>query len=50
MRDELCYLGSNWTPKKQMIASVCSGALLLAALGLLAGKNSHNVSDNKTVA
>ena len=38
MRDERWLSRFNLDPEKQMIASVCSGALLLAALGLLAGK------------
>ena len=37
MRDELWLSRFNLNPERQMIASVCSGALLLAALGLLAG-------------
>ena len=38
MRDKLWLSRFKLNPERQMIASVCSGALLLAALGLLAGK------------
>ena len=38
MHDKLWLSRFNLNPERQMIASVCSGALLLAALGLLNGK------------
>lgn len=38
MHDERWLSRFNLNPERQMIASVCSGALLLAALGLLADK------------
>ncbi|HJQ25860.1 MAG TPA: DJ-1/PfpI family protein [Blastocatellia bacterium] len=38
MRDERWLSRFRLNPERQMIASVCSGALLLAALGLLADK------------
>ena len=38
MRDKLWLSRFNLDPERQMIASVCSGALLLAALGLLKDK------------
>ena len=47
MRDELWLSRFNLNPKKQMIASVCSGALLLAALGLLAEKTATTYPTTK---
>jgi transcriptional regulator GlxA family with amidase domain len=38
MHDSIWLSRFNLDPEKQMIGSVCSGALLLAALGLLTGK------------
>ena len=47
MRDEVWLSRFNLNPQKQMIASVCSGALLLAALGLLAGKTATTYPTTK---
>ena len=47
MRDELWLSRFKLDPEKQMIASVCSGALLLAALGLLAGKTATTYPTTK---
>ena len=47
MRDELWLSRFNLNPEKQMIGSVCSGALLLAALGLLAGKTATTYPTTK---
>jgi transcriptional regulator GlxA family with amidase domain len=47
MRDKLWLSRFNLNPEKQMIASVCSGALLLAALGLLAGKTATTYPTTK---
>jgi transcriptional regulator GlxA family with amidase domain len=47
MRDEIWLSRFNLNPEKQMIASVCSGALLLAALGLLAGKTATTYPTTK---
>lgn len=46
-RDELWLSRFNLNPERQMIASVCSGALLLAALGLLAGKTATTYPTTK---
>jgi transcriptional regulator GlxA family with amidase domain len=47
MRDELWLSRFNLNPEKQMIASVCSGALLLAALGLLSGNTATTYPTTK---
>ena len=47
MRDEGWLSRFNLNPEKQMIASVCSGALLLAALGLLEGKTATTYPTTK---
>ena len=47
MRDEVWLSRFNLNPQKQMIASVCSGALLLAALGLLTGKTATTYPTTK---
>lgn len=47
MRDELWLSRFNLNPERQMIASVCSGALLLAALGLLEGKTATTYPTTK---
>ncbi|HEY7915209.1 MAG TPA: DJ-1/PfpI family protein [Blastocatellia bacterium] len=47
MRDELWLSRFRLDPGRQMIASVCSGALLLAALGLLAGKTATTYPTTK---
>jgi transcriptional regulator GlxA family with amidase domain len=47
MRDGLWLSRFNLSPERQMIASVCSGALLLAALGLLAGKTATTYPTTK---
>jgi transcriptional regulator GlxA family with amidase domain len=47
MRDELWLSRFNLDPERQMVASVCSGALLLAALGLLAGKTATTYPTTK---
>ena len=47
MRDEVWLSRFNLNPEGQMIASVCSGSLLLAALGLLAGKTATTYPTTK---
>ena len=47
MHDRLWLSRFNLNPERQMIASVCSGALLLAALGLLAGKTATTYPTTK---
>ena len=47
MQDKLWLSRFNLNPERQMIASVCSGALLLAALGLLAGKTATTYPTTK---
>ena len=47
MHDKLWLSRFNLNPERQMIASVCSGALLLAALGLLAGKTATTYPTTK---
>jgi transcriptional regulator GlxA family with amidase domain len=47
MRDELWLSRFKLNPERQMIASVCSGALLLAALGLLEGKTATTYPTTK---
>ena len=47
MQDKLWLSRFNLNPEIQMIASVCSGALLLAALGLLAGKTATTYPTTK---
>lgn len=47
MRDEVWLSRFNLKPETQMIASVCSGALLLAALGLLEGKTATTYPTTK---
>lgn len=47
MRDEVWLSRFKLNPEKQMIASVCSGALLLAALGLLADKTATTYPTTK---
>lgn len=49
MQDKLWLSRFKLNPEKQMIASVCSGALLLAALGLLAGKTATTYPTTKQV-
>ena len=47
IRDEVWLSRFNLNPERQMIASVCSGALLLAALGLLSGKTATTYPTTK---
>lgn len=47
MRDEVWLTRFDLNPERQMIASVCSGALLLAALGLLEGKTATTYPTTK---
>ena len=47
MHDKLWLSRFNLNPERQMIASVCSGALLLAALGLLNGKTATTYPTTK---
>jgi transcriptional regulator GlxA family with amidase domain len=47
MREELWLSRFNLDPERQMIASICSGALLLAALGLLKGKTATTYPTTK---
>jgi transcriptional regulator GlxA family with amidase domain len=47
MKDALWLSRFNLDPERQMIASVCSGALLLAALGLLKGKTATTYPTTK---
>jgi len=47
IHDKLWLSRFNLNPERQMIASVCSGALLLAALGLLAGKTATTYPTTK---
>jgi transcriptional regulator GlxA family with amidase domain len=47
MHDKAWLSRLNLNPEKQMIASVCSGALLLAALGLLEGKTATTYPTTK---
>ncbi len=47
MRDDAWLSRFNLNPERQMIASVCSGALLLAALGLLASKTATTYPTTK---
>jgi len=47
MRDQQWLSRFNLNQESQMIASVCSGALLLAALGLLAGKTATTYPTTK---
>ena len=47
MHDKLWLSRFNLDPERQMIASVCSGALLLAALGLLTGKTATTYPTTK---
>src|SRR5262249_51768050 len=47
IRDEVWLSRFKLDPERQMIASVCSGALLLAALGLLAGKTATTYPTTK---
>src|SRR5262245_10866827 len=49
MRNEAWLSRFNLDPERQMIASVCSGALLLAALGLLKGKTATTYPTTKTL-
>jgi len=47
MHDKLWLSRLKLNPERQMIASVCSGALLLAALGLLEGKTATTYPTTK---
>lgn len=47
MHDKHWLSRFNLNPERQMIASVCSGALLLAALGLLKGKTATTYPTTK---
>jgi transcriptional regulator GlxA family with amidase domain len=47
MRDPIWLSRFNFNPERQMIASVCSGALLLAALGLLSDKTATTYPTTK---
>jgi transcriptional regulator GlxA family with amidase domain len=47
MRDPIWLSRFNLNPERQMIASVCSGALLLAALGLLSDKTATTYPTTK---
>lgn len=47
MQDKLWLSRFKLNPERQMIASVCSGALLLAALGLLTGKTATTYPTTK---
>jgi transcriptional regulator GlxA family with amidase domain len=47
MHDRLWLSSFKLNPERQMIASVCSGALLLAALGLLEGKTATTYPTTK---
>lgn len=49
MHDKVWLSRFNLNPEEQMIASVCSGALLLAALGLLEGKTATTYPTTKQV-
>ena len=48
MRDENWLRRFNLKPEKQLIGSICSGALILAALGLLDGKTATTYPTSKT--
>lgn len=47
MRDEKFLAAFNLNPEKQLIGSMCSGALLLAALGLLEGRQATTYPSTK---
>jgi transcriptional regulator GlxA family with amidase domain len=47
MQDQKWLSRFNLNPERQMIASICSGALLLAALGLLTGKTATTYPTTK---
>jgi len=47
MRDENWLKRFNLNPEKQFIGSICSGSLILAALGLLKGKTATTYPTSK---
>jgi transcriptional regulator GlxA family with amidase domain len=47
MKDQAWLARFQLDPQRQMIGSICSGALLLAALGLLAGKTATTYPTSK---
>ena len=47
MQDQKWLSRFNLNPERQLIASICSGALLLAALGLLTGKTATTYPTTK---
>src|SRR5687768_4312441 len=48
MRDEDWLESFNLNPEKQFIGSICSGSLILAALGLLDGKTATTYPTSKS--
>ncbi len=48
MRDENWLKRFNLKPEKQLIGSICSGSLILAALGLLEGKTATTYPTSRT--
>ncbi len=49
MRDEVFLDAFNLDPERQLIGSMCSGALILAALGLLEGRKATTYPTSKTL-
>lgn len=49
MRDENWLKRFDLNPEKQLIGSICSGSLILGALGLLKGKTATTYPTSKTV-
>lgn len=49
MRDDVFLDAFNLDPERQLIGSMCSGALILAALGLLEGKKATTYPTSKTL-
>ena len=49
MRDENWLKRFDLKPEKQLIGSICSGSLILAALGLLEGKTATTYPTSRTV-
>lgn len=49
MRDVAWLDKFNLKPEKQLVGSICSGSLILAALGLLEGKTATTYPTSKTV-